>query len=157
MKKLKAGVIGATGYAGFELVRLLINHTYVELAAVSSVSYTGKKISEVYPQLTGICELVLTDEDKVTEDCDIVFASLPAGHSEPIARRCFDKGKIFIDMGADFRLKDEGDYEKWYGGSYEDKELHKKAVYSIPKLNRNNLIGAKLIANSGCYVTFVCL
>ena len=68
MKKLKAGVIGATGYAGFELVRILINHTYIELAAVSSVSYTGKKISEIYPQLTGICELVLTDDDKVTED-----------------------------------------------------------------------------------------
>ena len=157
MKKLKAGVIGATGYAGFELVRLLINHTYIELAAVSSVSYTGKKISEVYPQLTGICELVLTDEDKVTEDCDIVFASLPAGHSEPIARRCFDEGKIFIDIGADFRLKDEGDYEKWYGRSFEDKELHKEAVYSIPELHRNNLKGAKLIANPGCYVTSVCL
>lgn len=157
MKKIKAGIIGATGYAGFEIVRLLLGHPDVEIAAVSSVSFEGKAISEIYPQLTGIFEEKLAGDEAVVEKSDVVFGSLPHGLSEPIARRCFDAGKLFIDMGADFRLSSEADYKEWYAGEYADKELHRHAVYSIPELHRAKLKGAKIIANPGCYPTSIAL
>lgn len=157
MNKIKAGVIGATGYAGLEIVRLLLNHPRIELVAVSSVSYTGQKISTVYPQLTDIFDSVLVDDNAVIDACAVVFSSMPAGLSEPAARRCFDAGKLFIDMGADFRLAAEHDYLEWYGASYTDPELHKHAVYCIPELHRERLRGATIIANPGCYPTSIAL
>lgn len=155
MKTIKVGVIGATGYAGLEIVRLLLSHPGVELAAVSSVSFEGQAISEIYPQLSGIFEQKLTDDQTVAETCSVVFGSMPAGLSEPIARRCFDAGKLYIDMGADFRLADESGYKEWYGKDYADKELHSHAVYCIPELHRELARGAKLIANPGCYPTSI--
>lgn len=157
MEKVKAGVIGATGYAGLEIVRLLLSHPNVTVAAVSSVSFEGQDISTVYPQLTGLFDQTLTNDQQVIETCDVVFGSLPHGLSESIARRCVDAGKLFIDMGADFRLKKESDYQTWYGGTYSEPALHQQAVYSIPELHRDLVKGAKLIANPGCYVTCVCL
>ena len=157
MKTIKAGVIGATGYAGLELVRLLLAHPHAEVTAVSSVSYAGQAVSDVYPQLTGLCDLTLTDDGGVIDACDVVFTSMPAGHAEPLARRCFDAGKLMIDLGADFRLENEADYRRWYGGQYADPALHEQAVYCIPELHRTRARGAKLIANPGCYVTSACL
>lgn len=155
----KAGVIGATGYAGYELVRLLLAHPNAELAGVSSVSYTGQRLDAVYPQLAGFCGLVLGEQDDVVDSCDVVFACLPAGLSEKAARRCYDAGKLFIDMGADFRLKSEADYEGWYGGKFGDKQLHREAVYSVPELHRQRIMGqgVRIIANPGCYPTSVLL
>lgn len=157
MSNIKVGIIGATGYAGLELVRLLLAHPNAEIAAVSSVSYTGQKISSIYPQLTGIFEQILTDDQSVVEQSEVVFGSLPHGLSEPIARRCFDAGKLFIDLGADFRLTAQSDYKLWYGGEYSDPALHEQAVYSIPELHRDRLAGAKIIANPGCYPTSIAL
>ncbi len=157
MEKIKAGVIGATGYAGLEIVRLLLSHPFVEVAAVSSVSFEGRAISEIYPQLTGIFGETLANDAAVADRCDVVFGSLPAGLSEPIARRCFDAGKLYIDMGADFRLKNEADYKQWYGKDYADPALHEAAVYCIPELHRARLAGAKLIGNPGCYPTSIAL
>lgn len=155
----RVGIIGATGYAGLELVRLLLTHPDVTLAAVSSVSYEGSPISEVYPQLTGIFDMVLVGESELISACDVVFASLPAGISEPIARRCFAAGRLFIDMGADFRLSSEATYRQWYGGEYADPELHRAAVYSIPELHRERIAGTgvRIIANPGCYPTSIAL
>ena len=157
MKKWKVGVIGATGYAGLELCRLLLAHPEAELAAVSSVTYLGQRLDGVYPQLRGFCDLTLGEEAQVVEGCQVVFGSLPAGLSEPIARRCVQAGKLYIDMGADFRLKEEADYQQWYGKAYADPALHAQAVYSIPELHRQLVPGAKLIANPGCYPTSICL
>ena len=157
MEKIKAGVIGATGYAGLEIVRLLLSHPFVEVAAVSSVSFEGRAISEIYPQLTGIFGETLANDAAVADRSDVVFGSLPAGLSEPIARRCFDAGKLYIDMGADFRLKNEADYKQWYGKDYADPALHEAAVYCIPELHRARLAGAKLIGNPGCYPTSIAL
>ena len=151
MEKIKAGVIGATGYAGLEIVRLLLSHPFVEVAAVSSVSFEGRAISEIYPQLTGIFGETLANDAAVADRCDVVFGS------EPIARRCFDAGKLYIDMGADFRLKNEADYKQWYGKDYADPALHEAAVYCIPELHRARLAGAKLIGNPGCYPTSIAL
>lgn len=155
--KTKVGIIGATGYAGVELVRLLMHHPNVELAKLSSVTYEGKPLSDVYPCLAGICDETLGNDIQVVEASDVVIASLPHGLSEKIARRCFDAGKLFIDLGADFRLSDEEDYQQWYQLAYEDPLLHENSVYCIPELHREKLAGKKIIANPGCYPTSVAL
>lgn len=155
--KVKAGVIGATGYAGIELVRLLLMHPMVSLTSISSVSYMGKSLSEIYPAMAELCDVILGDEQQVIDTCDVIFASLPHGLSEGFALQCFEKNKLFIDLGADFRLTDEEEYKEWYGNEYREKELHSKAVYSIPELNRDELKDVILIANPGCYPTSAAL
>lgn len=152
---IKAGIIGATGYAGAELVRILSGHPECEIAAISSVSFEGKAISEVYPAYYGLNDMVCEDADSVVEKSDVIFAALPHGLSQELAQRCFDLGKIFIDLGADFRLENEDDYKQWYGGSYVNKELHQNSVYALPELFRKNIAGKKTIANPGCYTTGV--
>ncbi len=155
MEKIKAGVVGATGYAGAEICRLLFAHPAAELAAISSVSFEGMALSEVYPAYYGLQDMVCGTQEEVVEKADVVFAALPHGLSQELAAECDIKGKCFIDMGADFRLADEEAYKEWYGGSYTDKALHEKAVYGLPELFRGKIKGQKLIANPGCYTTAV--
>lgn len=158
MNKVKVGIIGATGYAGAELLRILYNHKFVEISGISSVSFEGKNLNEVYPNFYHIIEEKLTDEDKVIEGSDVVFASLPHGLSEAISKKCIEKDVKVIDLGADFRLSDEEDYKYWYGKDYLHKELHALSVYSIPELHRNEIgEGRKIIANPGCYPTSIAL
>lgn len=151
--KIKAGIIGATGYAGAELVRLLTTHPNAEISAISSVSFEGKKLSEVYPSYRGLCDMECRNADEVVEKSDVIFAALPHGLSQELAAVCDKSGKAFIDLGADFRLESEDDYKEWYNGEFLDKELHKKAVYCIPELFRGNVGNSKIIANPGCYTT----
>lgn len=153
----KVGIIGATGYAGIELIRLLLTHGRVKLHKIASVSFTGKKISEVYPALLGIMDDVLCPVEEVVGECDVVFAAVPHGVSQPIAADCAKNNKIFIDIGADFRLDSEELYEKWYGGKFDDKELHQKAVYGLPEFNRKDIKNTRVVANPGCYPTSVAL
>ncbi|MEG0570786.1 MAG: N-acetyl-gamma-glutamyl-phosphate reductase [Oscillospiraceae bacterium] len=157
MDKIKVGIIGATGYAGIELIRLIINHPQAKLSAISSVSYEGKPLSEVYPNMAGICDDILVNEDEVINKSDVIFASLPHGLCEAIAKKVDQSGKKLIDLGADFRLSDESDYKQWYGLEYKEKTLHEKAVYCIPELHRQNVKNATIIANPGCYPTSVSL
>lgn len=154
---IKIGIIGATGYAGAELLRIAMRHPNVTIAALSSVSFEGKPICEVYPNLKDICEDVLADEDTVIEKSDVVFASLPHGLCEPLAEKCVKKGALFIDLGADFRLADEADYNEWYGLDYNKPELHTQSAYCIPELHRERLKGVKIIGNPGCYPTSIAL
>lgn len=154
---INVGIIGATGYAGAELVRILINHPEVKIAAMSSVTYEGKTLAEIFPNFEGITDDILVDMDTVVEKSQVVFASLPHGLSEPIARKCYDKGALFIDLGADFRLYDEEDYKKWYKLEYKDPELHKEAVYSLCELCRDKTKNTKVIGNPGCYPTSISL
>lgn len=153
----KVGIIGATGYGGVELVRLLLSHPNVDVWRLSSVSFEGKKISDIYPMLYGICDDTLESQDEVVASCDVIFAALPHGLSQPLAKTCSEHGRIFIDLGADFRLEDEAVYEKWYGGGFEDAALQDSAVYGLCEFNREKLRGAKLIANPGCYPTSAAL
>ena len=155
--KVKVGIIGATGYAGVELVRLLLGHPQAELAAVGSVSFAGKAISEVYPNLAELFDEKLTSDEQVLETSEVVFASLPHGLSEKYAESCAAQGKVFIDLGADFRLWAEDDYTQWYGLEYANKALHKSAVYALPELYRDEIKGKKIIGNPGCYPTAISL
>ncbi len=152
---IKAGIVGATGYAGSELVRILLGHPQVKLTAISSVSFEGTALSDVYPAYRGLCDMVCQDQDAVVEQCDVIFAALPHGLSQGLAQQCIDQGKVFIDLGADFRLEDEETYKQWYQGEFENKELHAQAVYGMPEFFREEIKGKKLIANPGCYTTAV--
>lgn len=157
MEKIKAGVIGATGYAGAELVRLLARHPHASIAAVSSVSFEGKKLSEVYPSLSGVCDMTLSGGEGMEKECDVIFASLPHGLSEEWAERCVKAGTKFIDLGADFRLDSAEEYSKWYGKEYKFPRLHEMSVYCIPELHRAALKSKSIVGNPGCYPTSVAL
>lgn len=152
---IKAGVIGATGYAGAELCRLLLAHPGAELSAISSVSFTGQALSEIYPAYLGRCDMVCADQDEVVAKSDVVFAALPHGLSQELAQACHDKGCAMVDLGADFRLEDEAEYTEWYGGTFLSPDLHRQAAYGLPELFRETIIGKRLIANPGCYTTAV--
>jgi N-acetyl-gamma-glutamyl-phosphate reductase len=155
MEKIKAGVVGATGYAGSELCRILLSHPGAELSAISSVSFEGMELSSVYPAYRQLCDMVCGTEDQVVEKSDVIFAALPHGLSQDLAEKCLQAGKAFIDLGADFRLEEEETYHTWYGGTFQNKALHEKAVYGLPELFRQEIQGKMLIANPGCYTTAV--
>ncbi len=154
---IRAGVIGATGYAGAELVRLLLMHPQAELTAVSSVTFRGKPLSEVYPSLGEICSLVCQSEEEVLEQSDIVFAALVHGLSQDMAKRCAESGKKFIDLGADFRLENPEVYENWYQTEQRYPDLHRKAVYGLCEWFREDIRKAPIIGNPGCYPTCAAL
>ena len=153
--KTKVGIIGATGYAGAELLRLILNHPHAEVHALSSVSYEGMDIKDVYPNFDKIISSILTSKEQVAESCDVVFAALPHGLSQEIAKRCDEKGSLFIDIGADFRLDSADDYKKWYNKEYIYPELHEKAVYGLCEVYRDDIKKSRIIANPGCYPTSV--
>jgi N-acetyl-gamma-glutamyl-phosphate reductase len=142
-KKIKAAVVGATGYAGAELVRLLLTHPAAELTGISSVSFEGKELSEVDPNFKKLGLPTLTDEDTAIAGADVVFAGLPHGLSEPLAEKCAASGALLIDLGADFRLADEDEYTEWYKKPFDKPELHSGAVYALPELFRDEIKGAK--------------
>ena len=156
-KKINAGIIGATGYAGAELFRLLSAHRFVNIAAVSSTSFEGQTLESVYPSLATDVVHTLCDMASVVAQSDVVFAALPHGLSEEPAAACDAAGKVLIDLGADFRLTDQADYTKWYGLPFKHPSLHQKALYCLPELNRANIPQADIIANPGCYPTSIAL
>jgi N-acetyl-gamma-glutamyl-phosphate reductase len=153
----KVGIVGATGYAGIELVRMLLAHPNVGIAGITSTSFKGKKIQEVYPHLDRCINMQCEDFESIADNCDIIFAALPHGLSEDIAFECNKKGLIFIDLGADFRLDDEKDYKEWYKLDYKYKDLHKNSTYGLCELNREKIKSSKVIGNPGCYPTSVIL
>ena len=152
---IKAGIIGATGYAGQELIRLLYNHSDIDIVHLSSHSYAGKKLSEVYPNFTGIMDIELAglDAQQMADDCDVIFFALPHGLAAgQISEDLLKKVKI-IDLGADFRLKDKEVYENWYNVKHPAPEFLKEAVYGLCELNREKIKTARIAANPGCYTT----
>ncbi|MDU2293014.1 MAG: N-acetyl-gamma-glutamyl-phosphate reductase [Clostridiales bacterium] len=152
---IKAGIIGVTGYAGAELARLLLDHPNVTITAASSVTYEGQPLAAVYPSYHQFTDVICTDEDEVIDKSDVIFAALPAGLSQNIAKKALAAGKKFIDLGADFRLDSEALYEKWYGNTWEDADLQHEAVYGMPEFFREDIVGARIVANPGCYTTAV--
>ena len=155
-----AGVIGATGYAGAELVRILAGHPEVDELILSSVSFEGEHFEDVYPNMLGRVCAPLVKAEEVIAAADIVFSALPHGIGEQYAKACVEKGISFIDLSADFRFgDDEVTFNTWYGKSYQYPELHKNAVYGLPELNRDRIRElaasgkAVIIGNPGCYPT----
>ncbi len=150
----KVAIAGATGYGGIELVRLLKRHPEVELVQLTSETYAGKTLEQVYPHLRGVgIELQALDADRLGRDADLVFLALPAGRAMELAPKLLAQGKRVIDMSADFRLRDAAAYPRWYGLQHPHPELLVEAVYGLPELHRAEMRDARLVAAPGCYPT----
>lgn len=152
---IKAGIIGSTGYAGQELVRLLLGHKDVEIVWYGSRSYIDKKYYDVFRNMFQIVEDVCRDDnlEELAEAVDVIFTATPQGLcASLVSEDILNKVKI-IDLSADFRIKDVSVYEKWYGIKHASPEFIPEAVYGLCEINREDIKGARLIANPGCYTT----
>ena len=155
---IRAGIIGGTGYTGVELLRLLVGHPEVELVAISSRTEKGKAVSDIFPSLHGRLDLSFCDpEESALDQCDVVFAATPNGVAMTHAQSLLDSDTCFIDLSADFRIKDPEIWREWYGMDHACPELIGQAVYGLPEINREQIVRAKLVANPGCYPTAVTL
>ncbi len=154
--KIKVGIIGANGYAGAELMRLIAAHPFAELRAVSSRAHIGKKVSDVFPALAIDADFTDMDSDEFYK-CDIVFTALPQTAGAAKVGALTDKGVRVVDLSADYRFDDVSIYEKTYGVTHPRPDLNKIAVYGLCEINRKKIASAALVANPGCYVTSVLL
>ncbi|HSU79771.1 MAG TPA: N-acetyl-gamma-glutamyl-phosphate reductase, partial [Candidatus Angelobacter sp.] len=153
MGTIKVGIIGANGYSGVELIRLLLSHPFVELEMVVSHSTSGLNIKEVYPHLTGIYEMPLEqlEVNEISKRVDLLFFATPSGVSKALLPEFLEKGIPCIDLSGDFRLKNAALYKEWY--SFEvlpSAQVIEQAVYGLTEKNREQLKKAKVIANPGC-------
>lgn len=156
--KVKVAVIGATGYTGIELVRLLWQHPYVHLTALTSQSYVDQPLAQVYPHLLPYCGEVCRDQgDEQWLEAEVIFLALPHGHAAPLVERALAAGRRIIDLGADLRLTVPAVYREWYQLEPPTPALLAQAVYGLPELYREQLRRARVVANPGCYPTSVLL
>lgn len=151
---IKVAVLGATGYAGIELVRILSAHPEVKLEVLGSHSFDGQPISDVYQNFGHVLDMDCEelDLDKVAQ-CDVAFTALPHGASKDVIPSLIEKGIKVIDLSGDFRYDDIKVYEKWYGGEHSSPELLKESVYGLCELYRDKVKDARLVGNPGCYTT----
>lgn len=149
---MKVGVVGASGYVGGELLRLLITHPRVEISMVTSRQLVGEYVHRVHPSLKGFIDLTFSslDIEKLSDSCDLVFVSVPHGKASPIVKDLYERGIRVIDLSADFRLKNPKDYEKWYGWEHPFPDMLSKSVYGVPELHRNEIKDVKLVSCPGC-------
>jgi N-acetyl-gamma-glutamyl-phosphate reductase len=152
---MKAGILGASGYTGSELLRLLAGHPEFEVAVATAHSHAGDQVGSHTPSLAAAYPgLVYEDNDPVRFDgLDLVFCGLPHGESQRIVPGLRSRVGLVVDLAADFRLKDPGLYPQWYGQEHSAPELLADAVYGLPELFREGLAGASLVAAAGCYPT----
>ena len=151
--KLSIGVIGATGYTGYELLQLLHRHPHARLAWATSESSAGKRMSDLYP--TPDDTPLLHQEDAPLAQADVVFLCLPHVASMDAVAQVRAAGVGAIDLSADFRLPDPAVYERWYGHRHTRPDLLTEAVYGLCEVNRTQIKEAKLVGNPGCYLTTV--
>ena len=151
---IKAAILGATGYAGIELVRLLTNHPEVSVEVLGSRSFSGQKISDIYGNFRHILEKECeeTDLDKAAE-CDVAFTALPHGASKEVIPALIERGLKVIDLSGDFRYDDPAVYAEWYGQEHSSPELLAESVYGLCELYRDKVRTARLVGNPGCYTT----
>lgn len=152
---IKAGIIGATGYAGGELVRILSGHPDVEIVWYGSRSYIDQKYADVYRNMFRIVDAACMDDnmEELAEEADVIFTATPQGFcASVISEEILSKTKI-VDLSADFRIKDVKTYEKWYGIEHKSPQFIEEAVYGLCEVNREDVKSARLVANPGCYTT----
>lgn len=152
---IKVGIIGSTGYAGGELVRILMNHKEVEIKWFGSRSYVDQKYSDVYRNFFEIVEDKCFDDNiaELVDQVDVVFTATPQGYLAGILTEEFLQKARFVDLSADYRIKDVATYEKWYGIEHKSPQFIPEAVYGLCEVNREDVKGARLVANPGCYTT----
>lgn len=149
---MKVGVIGASGYVGGELLRLLVVHPDVELSVLTSRQNAGEYVHRIHPSLKGFINLTFSsmELDKLTKQCDLIFVSVPHGNALNIVKELYSTGIKIVDLSADFRLKNAEDYVKWYGWEHPYPDLLSKSVYGIPEIHRNKIKDAQLVSCPGC-------
>lgn len=152
---IKAGIIGATGYAGGELVRLLTQHKEVQIAWYGSKSYIDKKYADVYGNMFEIVDDTCMDDnmEELAGQVDVIFTATPQGFCASMMSDAILSQAKIIDLSADFRIKDVSVYEKWYGISHKSPQYIEEAVYGLCEINRDKVRDARLVANPGCYTT----
>jgi N-acetyl-gamma-glutamyl-phosphate reductase len=155
-QRVKVSVVGASGYAGEELLRLLLGHTHADLVGASSRQYAGRTIAEIFPRFAHhrtARELKFTDATDTTSE--VVFLALPHGVASEFARKALAAGQRVIDLSADFRTKDAAVYQEFYGSAHPAPDLLGQAVYGLPEFRREEIRSAKLVACPGCYPTSI--
>lgn len=151
---MDVAIVGAAGYAGVELLRLVLGHPGMTPVLVTSASDAGRPVTEVYPSLTG-CDLLFMEPDPaaIAESAETVFLAVPHTAAVALVPELLDAGLTVVDLSADFRLKDPDAYATWYGVEHGATDLLEQAVYGLPEMSREGLAGAKLVACPGCYPT----
>ena len=153
---MNVGIVGATGYAGVELIRLLLAHPGIAIKRLTSRAEAGRRIDDLFPSLRGYLSLAFEDPaESRFDDCDLVFFATPHAVSMHSMTDLLARGKRVIDLSADFRLRDVDIWQEWYGTTHAAPELIADAVYGLPEVNREQISGAQLVACPGCYPTAV--
>ncbi len=152
---IRAGIIGATGYAGNEIVRLLLGHKETEIVWYGSRSYIDKPYADVYRNFFKLVDARCMDDnmEALSKEADVIFTATPQGLCASLVNEEILSGTKVIDLSADFRIKDVAKYEKWYGIEHKTPQYVKEAVYGLPEIYREDIKKARLIANPGCYPT----
>jgi N-acetyl-gamma-glutamyl-phosphate reductase len=153
---INVGIVGGTGYTGVELLRLLAQHPQVNLVKITSRSEAGMAVCDLFPNLRGYVDVAFTEPDTAQlQRCDVVFFATPNGVAMQHVPELLHAGVKVIDLAADFRLKKEDEWSKWYGQAHACPQLLETAVYGLPEVNRESIKEAQLVANPGCYPTAV--
>lgn len=153
---IKVGIVGATGYTGSELLRLLVLHPEVEIVVVTSRTEKGTPVADMFPHVRGYLDLDFTDPSvEELAGCDLIFFATPHGVAQSMMKEFIDSGLKTIDLSGDFRLKDVDVWESWYGQKHACPELIPQAVYGLPEIHREAIKDAKLIACPGCFPTVI--
>tara|TARA_B100000686_G_scaffold343642_1_gene424839 strand:- start:55 stop:1089 length:1035 start_codon:yes stop_codon:yes gene_type:complete len=153
----KVSVVGATGYTGFELIRILLSHPKAEIISLTSETHAGQPVSNIFPALIGWVDKKLVSLESNLPTCDFVFLALPHTTAMDKVPGFLKQGAKVIDLSADYRLHDPQAFEEWYGKPHLKPDLLKTAIYGLPELHREKIKAATLIANPGCYPTSVIL
>lgn len=155
MERVPVGIIGASGYGGVQLVRLLMDHPHLQLVYLGGESSAGQPFSDLYPHLGHRVQQMVEpiDLDQIAERCQAVFLSLPNGLAHKMAPTLLEKGCKVLDLSADYRFSDLSTYTTWYGGERTDQVIAETAVYGLPELYRDRIRRAQLVGCPGCYPT----